>query len=77
MWSTPTWRAPAANAKTVLFGCFDCFKIRKLESGINLLVLRERYADYIQRGYLAFERWDSNLIDAGTKPIAMLQQSAT
>jgi HK97 family phage major capsid protein len=73
----PNMPVPAANATSILFGCFDTFKVRKLQAGITLLTLRERYADYLQRGYIAFERWDSNLIDAGTHPIAVLKQAAS
>lgn len=68
---------PAASAYTVLFGDMSTFKVRTVASGTQLLVLRERYADYLQVGYTAFERYDSNFINAGTNPIAVLQQSAT
>lgn len=68
---------PAANAYTVLFGDLSTFKVREVAGGTTVLVLRERYADYLQNGYTAFQRLDSNLIDAGTHPIAVLQQSAT
>ena len=68
---------PAASAYTMLFGDMRTFKVREVAGGTTVLVLRERYADYLQVGYLAFQRFDSNLIDAGTKPIAILQQSAT
>ena len=39
--------------------------------------LTERYADYNQTGFLAFQRWDGNLVDAGTNPLKFLAQSAT
>jgi HK97 family phage major capsid protein len=68
---------PAANAYTVLFGDMSTFKVREVAGGTTVLVLRERYADYLQNGYTAFQRLDSNLVDAGTHPIAVLQQSAT
>lgn len=68
---------PAANAYSVLFGDMSTFKAREVAGGTTLLVLRERYADYLQVGFLAFQRFDSNLVDAGTHPIAVLQQSAT
>jgi len=67
---------PAASAKTVLFGDFSKYFIRKVE-GIQMLRLVERYADYNQTGFLMFQRWDGNLVDAGTHPIKYLQQSAT
>lgn len=68
---------PAANAYSMLFGDLSKFKVREVTGGTTVLVLRERYADYLQVGYIAYQRFDSNLIDAGTHPIAVLQQSAT
>jgi HK97 family phage major capsid protein len=69
--------APAANANSLVFGDLSKFMVRKLQSGVTVLVLRERYADYLQLGFLAFERFDSNLIDAGTHPICLGINSAT
>lgn len=69
--------APAANAYTMLFGDMSTFKLRRVAGGLTLLRLVERYADYLQVGFIAFMRFDSNLIDAGTHPVAVLQQSAT
>ena len=68
---------PAASAYSVLFGDMSCFKVRDVAGGTTVMVLRERYADYLQVGYTAFQRFDSNLIDAGTHPIAVGQQSAS
>jgi HK97 family phage major capsid protein len=68
---------PAASAYSVLFGEMDAFKVREVAGGTTVMVLRERYADYLQVGYTAFQRFDSNLIDAGTHPIAVLQQSSS
>jgi HK97 family phage major capsid protein len=68
---------PAANAYSVLFGDMSTFKVREVAGGTTVLVLRERYADYLQVGMTAFQRFDSNLVDAGTHPIAVMQQSAS
>lgn len=68
---------PAASAYTMLFGDMSTFKVREVAGGTTLLVLRERYAEYLQVGMTAFQRFDSNLVDSGTHPIAVLQQSAT
>jgi HK97 family phage major capsid protein len=68
---------PAASAYSMLFGDMSTFKVRDVAGGTTLLVLRERYADYLQVGFIAYRRFDSNLIDAGTHPIAVLQQSAS
>lgn len=67
--------AEAASAKTMLFGDFSNYFIRRV-AGVQVLRLTERYADFNQTGFVAFQRWDGNLIDAGTHPIKYLQQSA-
>lgn len=69
--------APAANADSILFGDLSCFKVREVAGGTTLMRLTERYADYLQVGLIAFQRFDSNLIDAGTHPLAVGVQSAT
>ena len=63
----------APNALTVLFGDLSKFIIRKVRD-MSVLRLVERYADYGQVGFIAFSRVDSNLVDAGTHPIAQLIQ---
>jgi len=51
--------APAANAKSILFGDFrEGFVVRRVRD-VQLLRLAERYADYLQVGFLAFNRADS------------------
>jgi HK97 family phage major capsid protein len=73
--------APAANAYSLFFGDMNCFKLRRVSGGLTVLRLVERYADYLQVGFTAFMRFDTNLIDAGAgtgpHPIAVMQQSAT
>jgi len=54
--------------KGILFGNMKKFIVRNVRPTV-ILRLVERYADYHQVGFLAFERFDSNLIDAGTHPI--------
>lgn len=72
--------APAANAYTWLFGDMSKYKLRKVGS-IQLQRLVERYADYLQIGYIAWLRADGQLVDAallsGQSPIAVGQQSAS
>lgn len=68
---------PAASAYSALFGDMSAFKVREVAGGTTVMRLVERYADYLQVGFIAFQRFDSNLIDAGTHPIAVLQNSAT
>jgi HK97 family phage major capsid protein len=70
---------PSANAYTWLFGDMSKYKLRKV-GGIEVLRLTERWADYLQVGFLAFLRADGQLVDAaltnGLSPIAVGQQSA-
>lgn len=68
---------PAASANTIVFGDMNCFKVRNVAGGVTVQRLVERFADYMQVGFQAFMRFDSNEIDAGTHPLAVAQQSAT
>ena len=68
--------AMAANAKSILFGDFSKYFIRRV-AGVQVLRLTERYADYNQTGFLAFQRWDGNLVDAGTHPLKYFANSAS
>lgn len=69
--------AMAANAYSVLCGDFSKYKVRRVAGGTTVLRLVERYADYLQVGFIAFLRADGQLLDAGTHPIAAFQNSAT
>jgi len=66
----------AANAKSILFGDFSKYIVRRVKD-ITLLRLNERYAESHQVGFLAFARFDGDLIDAGTHPIRHYANSAT
>ena len=46
-------------------------------AGVQVLRLVERYADFNQTGFLAFQRWDGQLVDAGTHPIKYFQHAAS
>ena len=67
----------AANANSILFGDMSAYKVRKIAGDVTVLRLVERFAEYLQVGFIGFLRRDGNLIDAGTHPIAVLQNSAT
>lgn len=67
--------ALAASNKTMLFGDFKKYKVRRVGS-IVVLRLKERYAEFRQEGFVAFQRADGNLLTAGTAPIKYLQQKA-
>jgi HK97 family phage major capsid protein len=58
----------ATTAKPVLFGDFSKYYIRKV-SGLMVLRLSERYAELNQTAFVAFERADGALVDAGTHPL--------
>lgn len=49
---------------SVLFGYFQEFYIRRVMGQIMLLRLVERYADYLQVGFLSFYRTDSVVMDS-------------
>lgn len=66
----------AAGKHSVLFGDFSHFYIRDVRE-IIVLRLVERFADYLQVGFLAFARHDARLVDAGTHPIKYLRHPAS
>ncbi len=65
----------AASAKTVLFGDFRYYKVRMVRD-VRFYRMSERYRDYDQDGFVAFVRWDSNLLNAGVAPVRHLIQAA-
>lgn len=56
---------PAANAKSILFGDFREAYVIRDASDVALLRLTERYADYFQVGFVAFQRSDGTMQNAG------------
>jgi len=66
----------AANAKSILFGRLDKYKVRLVRSA-QMMRLTERYADYLQVGFITFLRADGDLLDAGTNPVKYYANSAT
>jgi HK97 family phage major capsid protein len=65
----------AASETTVVFGDLKKFLVRKVKD-LQVLRLDERFADFGQVAYVAFSRVDSNLVDAGTHPVNVLQQAS-
>jgi HK97 family phage major capsid protein len=51
--------SPPVAVNSVLFGNLKRFLVRRVKE-MSVLVLRERWADYGQQGYLAFARYDSS-----------------
>lgn len=67
--------APAASAKSILFGDFrEAYVIRDVND-FTLLRLTERYADFLQVGFLGFQRSDGTLQNASA--VRAYQHSAT
>lgn len=65
----------AASAKSILFGDFEAAFVIREVLGIQSLRLEERYADFLQVGFLAFLRTDSQTQDSGA--VKHYQNSAT
>lgn len=67
--------SPAVTVDSVLFGDLRRYLVRRVRE-MSVLVLRERFIDYGQLGYLAFARYDGGPLYAGTGtafPFAVLQ----
>ena len=65
----------AANAKVLLFGDLSKFKVRIVRD-IRFYRLVERYRDADQDGFVAFVRFDTDLLNAGTNPVKYLAMAA-
>lgn len=61
----------SAATKGLLYGDFSKYLIREVR-GVTLMRLDERYADLHQVGFLAFARYDGDLLNAGTNPVKYL-----
>jgi HK97 family phage major capsid protein len=68
--------AIAASAKTILFGDFSKYLVRDV-GGIRLVRADQRYVEYDQVGFIAFARFDGDLLDAGTNPVKYLVMAAS
>lgn len=67
--------APAASAKTILFGDYREAYVVRLVTGTNLVRFGERYMDFLQVGFLAFQRADGTLQNGAA--VRAYQHSAT
>lgn len=65
----------AQSSKSVLFGDIRAAYVIRIVKGLTVLRLVERYADYLQVGFLGFERADGTLQDANA--VRVLQTTAT
>ena len=68
--------SPPVTRNVMVFGPLKKYVARRVKD-MSMLVLRERFIDYGQLGYLIFTRWDGNLLNAASEsaqsPIALLQ----
>jgi HK97 family phage major capsid protein len=56
----------ASAAKTILFGKLSEYKIRRVGTSLTVLRLVERFAEYLQTGYLGHIAADGNLLRPST-----------
>lgn len=70
-WINNDLDAVAAGVRSVYFGAFKKYIIRRVKS-VQMVRFSERYADYLQIGLMCYLRADGNLQDAGTYPIKAL-----
>jgi HK97 family phage major capsid protein len=67
---------PAANARSIAFGDFSRYYVREVQ-GVQVMRLNERFADALQVAFLGYQRVDGRIVDAGTNPFRLLQNSAS
>ena len=65
----------AQGSKSALFGDIRQAYVVRIVKGLQVLRLTERYADYLQVGFLAFERADGTMQDANA--VKVFQATAT
>ena len=65
-----------AGAKSMIFGDLKKFKIRRV-LGTQLFVYREKYMDYLQIGFQAYNRWDFRMVDSGQHPVVYMVHANT
>lgn len=71
--------AMAANAKSIYFGDFSKYAVRDV-TGMSLVRMDERYADYLQVGFFAYMRTGGALVAANTStynPVQLYVNGAT
>jgi HK97 family phage major capsid protein len=70
----PNMPGMTASQKSILFGDLSTYYIRLVRAP-RVLRLEERYADYLQLGFLGFLRADGDPIDGGGGSVKALQQA--
>ncbi len=66
--------AVVEDAESILFGDMSKYIIRRVINP-TLVRLNERFAEKYQTAFIMFDRWDSDLVDAGTGPIQILSHN--
>ena len=66
---------PAANAKSIAFGDFNEGYLIRDVADFFLLRLEERYADFLQVGFVGFQRTDA--VVQNSSAYLLVQHSAT
>lgn len=59
-----TMAGPGANAVSIIYGNIAAAYLIRVVRGVQLVVMRERYADYLQSGFFAYCRQDGMVQDA-------------
>ena len=59
-----TMATPAASARSIVFGDINEAYLVRLVRGTQLVTLKERYADFLQNGYFAYQRMDAMVQNA-------------
>ncbi|CAI4032400.1 Phage major capsid protein [Nitrospira tepida] len=70
----PNMPSMATGNKAILFGDLSAYYVRLVKEP-RVLRLEERYADYLQLGFLAFIRADGDLVDGGGGAVKALQMA--
>lgn len=70
----PNMPSMTTGQKAILFGDLKSYYVRLVREP-RVLRLEERYADYLQLGFLAFLRADGDLIDGGGGAVKALQMA--
>ncbi len=65
----------ATSSKSILFGNIEQAYVIRLVTGLDVLRLDERYADYLQKGFLAFQRADGTMQDSNA--VRVFQTTST
>jgi HK97 family phage major capsid protein len=75
-WINQDMSSLTSTGKSMLFGDFSKYKIRQVRQ-MQMVRFGERFMDKLQVGFLVWQRFDGNLVDAGTHPVRYFQNSAT